>query len=62
MGCSTAKFTRVGDGVQARFTKEGGMSVRLVLVCGTNIGDGFLFASDGVLLTIEDGKLKVAQQ
>ena len=73
MGCSTAKFTRVGngvsstfslveDGLQARFTKAGGMSVRFGLVCGTNIGDGFLFASDGILLTIEDGKLKVAQQ
>ena len=73
MGCVEVKISRVGSGVrssftrvesglQAKYTKAGGMSVRFGLVCGTNIGDGFLFASDGILLTIEDGKLKVAQQ
>lgn len=73
MGCSevtitrqgerpSVTFTRSGEIPSVKFTKSGGMNVRFGLVCGTNIGDGFLFASDGLLVTIEDGKLIVKQR
>lgn len=73
MGCLSVNITRVGNGADATFTRAEGritasytpayepMKVRFGLVCGTNIGDGYLFASDGLLLTIENGKLKVRQ-
>lgn len=53
-------FTRQG-GTNVAFARHGGVKARFGLVCGTNIGDGYLFASDGLLLTIENGKLKVRQ-
>ncbi len=74
MGCLSVNITRVRSGVDASFTRGGGritasftparepINVRFGLVCGTDIGDGFLFASDGLLLTIENGKLKVRQR
>ncbi len=62
MGCSKVTITRQGERPSVKFTKSGGMNVRFGLVCGTNIGDGFLFASDGLLVTIEDGKLIVKQR
>ena len=56
-----AAFTLQEPTVAATFTKTGGMTARYGLVCGTNLGDGFLFASDALLITLENGKLKVQQ-
>ena len=72
MGCAVVTLERIGGDTQAFFERQGdrpvvgfsrvgGVSVRFGLVCGTNIGDGYLFASDGLLITIDGGKLKVRQ-
>lgn len=62
MGCSTVKYTRVGGDMEVVLTPVNErMQVRFGLVCGSSLGDGFLFASDGLLLTIENGKLIVRQ-
>ena len=72
MGCVTVILTRVGNGVSAafkraesgmsaRYTRTGGMSVRFGLVCATNLGEGYLYASDALLITIDGGKLIVKE-
>ncbi len=57
-----AAFSLQETGMAAAYTRSGGMKVRYGLVCGTNLGDGFLYASDALLITIENGKLKVQGQ
>ena len=37
------------------------MSVRFGLVCATNLGEGYLYASDALLITIDGGKLIVKE-
>ena len=58
----SAAFLRQDAGLSADYTRAGGMKARFGLVCGTNLGEGYLFASDALLITIENGKLIVKQR
>ena len=72
-GCLTTQVSRVGGDLSVSKERVGGdltvtktrvggdLTVRVGLVCGTNIGLGFLYASDGLLITIDGGKLIVQQ-
>ena len=61
MGCLAVIANRIG-GIVGAATRVGGISVvatnvcgihcRMGLVCGTNLGENVLWASDGVLLTV----------
>ena len=57
-----ADFRRQESGVSAKYSRSGKMVARFGLVCATNLGDGYLFASDALLITIENGKLIVKQR
>lgn len=54
-------FTRQG-GANVAFARHGGVKARFGLVCGTNLGEGYLYASDALLITIENGKLIVKDE
>lgn len=58
MSCLGCKFERVG-GTTASFTRVTDFTARFALVCGSDIGYEFLYASDGILLTIDGGKIMV---
>lgn len=51
IGGPTVGTTRIG-GVSVVATNVGGIHCRMGLVCGANLGEGVLWASDGVLLTV----------
>lgn len=58
MSCLSSEFKRVG-GSSSSFIRTGGLTARFSLVCGTDIGYEFLYASDGILLTVDGGKIMV---
>ena len=70
MGCSVVVISRVGGDISTSFSKDGGVSpvytrdgnaqVRFGLVCiPGDVERGFLYASDGLLLTVDGGRLIV---
>jgi len=58
MSCISASFTKLYD-VNAKFTRITDFHARFALVCGAGIGREFLYASDGILLTVDGGKIIV---
>lgn len=58
VGGMQAVCTKIG-GMTSCVTKVSGMQCRLGLVCNTSVGIGYLYASDGLLLTIDNGRLIV---
>lgn len=58
---STVTFSREGDGLAVGLSRQGGMSVRFALVCSVGAVEGFLYASDALLLTVSGGRLIVQQ-
>lgn len=63
IGGMRATLTRVGA-MSATITRAGRMSCRFGLVCGTNLDTrpGILWASDGILITLEGGYLIVDKE
>ncbi len=66
MSCLSVKVRRVGGcessmerigGMSAIATKVSGMTCRMGIICSTNYGGGILWASDGILFTLEGGYL-----
>lgn len=56
---SSASLSRVEDGLSVGLSRKGGMSVRFALVCSVGAVEGFLYASDALLLTVSGGRLIV---
>ena len=54
-------FSRIG-GLHASAERATRMRCRMGLVCNTSVGVGFLYASDELLITLEDGKLIVKRK
>lgn len=65
MGCLQATFERVG-GMTCTVRKASGMTCSFGLVCGASIstpeGYEILWVSDGMLLTVDGGRLYVRKQ
>ena len=57
-GGSTASVFRVG-GAEMSASRVSRMTCRMGLVCGTGLGTGYLYASDGIRITIDNGYLRV---
>ena len=53
-----ALLPRVG-GADMSLSRAARMTCRMALVCGTNLGTMYLYASDGILITIDNGYLIV---
>lgn len=62
-GTSVVMSRLYGDAI-ARVERQGWMTARVGLVCGTNLNrrPGILWASDGVLITLEGGYLKLIKR
>lgn len=62
IGGIVASATRVAVPTGATATRVGGMTANLGLVCGTSIGvESILWASDAMLITIDNGYLVVTE-
>ena len=63
MGCLSSSLTRVGGGMTCNMSRQGGMSIRFGLVCGTDIGAYEYFCvEEGYLITADDKYFLVRQK
>lgn len=60
MSCLTHKFEPVGGDTKITAARISDFQFRFALVCGTHIGGyEYLYASDGILLTVDNGVIMV---
>ena len=56
MACLNVIFTRMGGDMASVFVRKGGdMKAVFSMVCGTDIGEGFLFDKNGNYLADKNG-------